>query len=177
MDGPIVVTVGQLQGGNRFNILPETAEIAGTIRSLLIGNRKIAQESVRLKAQRIAESYGVTAEVTIESSSGYEVLVSDPAATKAVIPALEAATGPGKTSEIRPTMGSEDFGSFGRNIPVVFWILNASPFSDRAGAPYHAPEFAIDETALRVGVRALVGSAMAYMLRPASAPTSERLQR
>jgi amidohydrolase len=177
LDGPIVVTVGQLQGGTRFNILPETAEIAGTIRSLSIENRKIAQENVRIKAQKIAESYGVTAEITIDSDSGYEVLVSDPAATDAVVQALEAATGPGKAKEIRPTMGSEDFGSFGKNIPVVFWILNASPFADRAGAPNHAPEFTIDETALRIGVRALVGSAMAYMLRPVSAPTSERLQR
>lgn len=177
LDGPIVVTVGQLQGGTRFNILPETAEIAGTIRSLSIENRKIAQENVRIKAQKIAESYGITAEITIDSDSGYEVLVSDPAATDAVVQALEAATGPGKAKEIRPTMGSEDFGSFGKNIPVVFWILNASPFADRAGAPNHAPEFTIDETALRIGVRALVGSTMAYMLRPASAPTSERLQR
>ncbi len=49
LDGSIVVTVGQLQGGTRFNILPETAEIAGTIRSLSIENRKIAQENVRIK--------------------------------------------------------------------------------------------------------------------------------
>ncbi|MBR0859140.1 M20 metallopeptidase family protein [Bradyrhizobium liaoningense] len=176
LDGAIVVTVGQLQGGTRFNILPETAEIAGTIRSLSLENRKIAQESIRIKAQRIAESYGVTAETTIDSSSGYEVLVSDPAATEAVIQALEAATGPGKAKEIRPTMGSEDFGSFGRNIPVVFWILNASPFPDRAGAPNHAPEFTVDEGAMRVGVRALVGSALAYMSRSTSVPTSARSQ-
>jgi amidohydrolase len=170
LDGSIVVTVGMLQSGNRFNILPETAEIAGTIRSLSVANQKIAQQSIRLKAQKIAESYGVTAEVTIDTGSGYEVLVSDPAATDTVVQALEAATGPGRAKEMRPIMGSEDFGAFGKNIPVVFWMLTASPFPDRSGAPNHAPEFTIDEKAMRVGVRALVGSTLAYMTRPASAP-------
>ena len=174
LDGSIVVTVGLLQSGNRFNILPETAEIAGTIRSLSIANQKIAQQSIRLKAQKIAESYGVTAEVTIDTGSGYEVLVNDPAATDTVTQALEAATGPGKAKEMRPLMGSEDFGAFGKNVPVVFWMLNASPFADRPGAPNHAPEFAIDEKAMRVGVRALVGSTLAYMTRPASAPAAAR---
>jgi amidohydrolase len=65
-------------------------------------------------------------------------------------------------------MGSEDFGSFGKNIPIVFWHLNASPFGDRHGAPNHSSEFVIDESALKVGVRALVGSTLAYMNKPAT---------
>jgi amidohydrolase len=66
-------------------------------------------------------------------------------------------------------MGSEDFGSFGKNIPVVFWHLNASPFGDKHGAPNHSSEFVIDESALKVGVRALVGSTLAYMDKPTAA--------
>ncbi|WP_431509302.1 M20 metallopeptidase family protein [Variovorax sp. DAIF25] len=166
LDGPTVVTVGLLQSGNRVNILPDTAEIAGTVRSLSQKNQKTAHDAIRLKAQKIAESHGLTAEVTIDT--GYEVLVSDPAATQAVTQALETAAGPGKARESQPSMGSEDFGSFGKNIPIVFWHLNASPFADRNGAPNHSSEFVIDESALRVGVRALVGSTLAYMNRPAS---------
>ena len=166
LDGPTVVTVGLLQSGNRVNILPDTAEIAGTVRSLSQKNQKVAHDSIRLKAQKIAESHGLTAEVTIDT--GYEVLVSDPAATQAVAQALDTAAGAGKARESQPSMGSEDFGSFGKNIPVVFWQLNASPFSDKSGAPNHSPEFVIDESTLRVGVRALVGSTLAYMNRPAA---------
>ncbi|HEX7863659.1 MAG TPA: amidohydrolase [Variovorax sp.] len=164
LDGPTVVTVGLLQSGNRVNILPDTAEIAGTVRSLSQKNQKIAHDNIRLKAQKIAESHGLTAEVTIDT--GYEVLVSDPAATQAVAQALETAAGTGKARESQPSMGSEDFGSFGKNIPVVFWHLNASPFGDKHGAPNHSSEFVIDESAMRVGVRALVGSTLAYMNRP-----------
>ncbi|WP_326544066.1 M20 metallopeptidase family protein [Pseudorhodoferax sp.] len=167
LDGPTVVTVGQLQSGNRPNILPETAEIAGTVRSLSKKNQKIAHDNIRLRATKIAESHGLAAEVSIDT--GYEVLVSDPATTQRVLGALEEAAGANRVAEMPPTMGSEDFGSFGKDIPVVFWFLNASPYADRRGAPNHSPEFMVDEKALRVGVRALVSSTLAYMGSPAVA--------
>lgn len=162
LDGTTVVTVGKLQSGNRANILPETAEIAGTVRSLSAANQKVAHDNLRLKAEKIAESAGLQAEVRIDT--GYEVLVSNPKITSALLPALAAATGPDKLLETRPLMGSEDFGSFGTTgIPVVFWMLRASPFADKDGAPNHSPEFVIDEKTLRVGTRALVASSLAFM--------------
>jgi len=174
LDGPTVVTVGMLQSGNRANILPETAELAGTVRSLSARNQKVAHENIRLKAQKIAEQYGLTAKVDIDT--GYEVLVSDPEATQTVVKSLEAAAGPNaQAREIGPRMASEDFGAFGRNLPVVFWNLNASPFGDKPGAPNHSPEFVIDEKALRIGVRALVGSTLGYMAaRPGKDVTASR---
>jgi len=58
---------------------------------------------------------------------------------------------------------------------VVFWNLNASPFGDRPGAPNHSSEFVIDEKALRLGVRALVSSTLAYMTtRPNGELTASR---
>lgn len=163
LDGPTVVTVGQMSSGNRVNILPETAEIAGTVRSLSKNNQKVAHDAIRLLAQKIAEAHGLAAEITIDT--GYEVLVSDPKATERVAGALQAAAG-GAASEIPPLMSSEDFGALAKNIPGVFWRLNASPYPDRLGPPNHSPEFMIDEKALRVGVRALVGSTLAYMGNP-----------
>jgi len=104
------------------------------------------------------------------------VLVSDPGATQLVVKGLEAAAAPGlQAREVGPRMGSEDFGSFGKNRPVVFWNLNASPFGDKPGAPNHSPEFVIDERALRIGLRVLVGSALAYMTaRPNGEVTASR---
>ena len=61
-------------------------------------------------------------------------------------------------------MGSEDFGSFGSTgVPVVFWNLNASPNGDKPGAPNHSTDFAIDESALRIGTRALTGATIAQL--------------
>lgn len=161
LDGPAVLTVGMLQSGNRPNVLPDTAEISGTVRSLSVKNQKVVHEQIRLKAQKIAESYGV--EPTVSIQTGYEVLVSDPVATTKVIPALKEAAGSAGAVEVMPMLGSEDFGSFAQNIPVVFWRLAASPFHDRNGAPNHSTGFVIDEKAMRIGVRALVNSTLVYM--------------
>jgi amidohydrolase len=166
LSGPTVLTVGMLQSGNKANILPENAEIAGTIRSLSVANQKAAWAGLRSRVQHIAEAYKLESDVRI--GTGYNVLVSDPAATESLIPSLLAAAGEKKAYEIDPSMASEDFGSFGAGgVPVVFWRLMASPFPDRAGAPNHSPEFAIDEKALRIGTRALVSAAWGYMsLKP-----------
>jgi amidohydrolase len=161
IEGPTVVTVGLLRSGNRPNVLPDTAEIAGTVRSFSTVNQRIAHEQIALKARKIAESMGLEAEVTIDT--GYDVLVSDPEHTRRLLGALEAAAGPGRVRQIPPGMSSEDFGAFGRRVPVVYWFLNASPFADRPGAPNHSSGFVIDEGALVVGVRALAGNALHYL--------------
>lgn len=161
LDGTTVVTVGMLQSGNRPNVLPENAEISGTVRSLSKKNQATAHELIRRYADNIAKNHDVQASVRIDT--GYEVLISDPSATQIVIPALKLAAGADGAREVPPGMGSEDFGAFSKNIPLVFWRLNASPYPDKAGAPNHSPEFMVDEKALRVGVRALVASALTYM--------------
>lgn len=162
LNGATVLTVGMLQSGNKANILPETAEIAGTIRSLSTVNQKLAWTGLRMRVERIAEAYRLESKVQIDS--GYNVLVSDPTITESLIPSLTAAAGDSKATEVDPTMASEDFGSFGDGgVPVIFWRLSASPFPDRAGAPNHSPEFVIDESALRIGTRALVSATLGYM--------------
>lgn len=159
--GPTVVTIGSFNSGNRPNVIPETAELTGTIRSLSPENQRIAHESLKMKAEHIAASAGLTATVKIDT--GYEVLISDPEATRSIVPALHDASRNGEAVEIQPTMTSEDFGAFGADIPVVFWHLQASPYEDRDGAPNHSSEFQIDEAAMAVGTRAFVGATLAYM--------------
>jgi amidohydrolase len=161
-DGITVVTVGLLQSGNRPNVLPETADISGTVRSLSKQNQTRAHELIERYAQNIAANHDVKATVRIDT--GYEVLVSDPNVTQTIIPALELASDRIGAKEVPPGMGSEDFGAFGKNVPVVFWRLNASPYPDKMGAPNHSPEFMIDEKALRIGTRALLASSLTYML-------------
>ncbi len=162
--GATVVTVGMLQAGNRFNILPETAEIAGSVRALSEQNQKVAHEQIRRKAEHIAASHGVTAEVKIDTGGGYGQLVNDPATTRSIVSALHTAAGEANVREQLPSMGSEDFGAFGSTgIPVAFWFLHASPNGDKRGAPNHSPEFVIDEGAMKVGTRALSSAALSYL--------------
>lgn len=158
--GPTVMTVGSFNSGNRPNIIPDKAELTGTIRSLSPNNQKIVHEQLKLRTEKIAESYGMTADVKIYT--GYEVLVSDPDITNSLVGALKDAAN-GDAKEAEASMGSEDFGAFGRDIPVVYWRLAASPLGDKAGAANHSSEFQIDESALAVGTRALLGATLSYM--------------
>lgn len=167
-EGPLVVTVGVLQGGNRENIIPETAELRGTIRTLSERTRVLAHEALKRKAEKIAEASGLTAEVTL--TLGYPVLTNHPGLVERVWPALERAAGAGKVVEVPPIMAAEDFGAFGAGIPAVYWFLAASPLGDRPGPPNHSPFFTIDEAALAVGTRALVHAALDALAAPPRGP-------
>ena len=159
--GAAVVTVGQIAGGNRTNIIPEEATLAGTIRTLNEPTRIQVHEAIVRMAQKTAEAAGLTAEVRI--TRGYPVLSNDPALTTRMLGALERATGPGKVVEIPPVLGAEDFGAFSQVAPGFFWFLNAPLQDDRSGAPNHSPLFMIGEQHMKTGVKALVNVTLEYM--------------
>ena len=118
--GAAVVTVGQIYGGNRNNIIPKDATLAGTIRTLTEATRTQIHGSLTRMAEKVAEASGLTADVTI--TPGYPLL-SKSALTGRMLEALERAAGPGQVREVPPIMGSEDFGAFSSAVPGVFWFL------------------------------------------------------
>lgn len=159
--GAAVVTVGQIAGGNRDNIIPEQATLSGTIRTLNEPTRLQVHEAIERTAQKTAEAAGLTAEVKV--TRGYPVLSNDPALTTRMLGALERATGPGRVVEIPPVLGAEDFGAFAQVAPGLFWFLNAPPQDDFSGAPNHSPLFMIGEKHMKTGVKALVNVALEYL--------------
>lgn len=161
IDGTTVVTVGKMESGTKMNILPSTAYVEGTVRSLSTANQEIAHALIQKYSQNIADNHGVSANVEI--ATGYNVVENDPDSVAIIAAQLDRAADLKGAHIAPPLMGSEDFGAFSRDIPSVFWFLNASPYEDKPGAANHSPEFMIDESALRVGVRAFVGSTLEYM--------------
>ncbi len=159
--GAAVVTVGQISGGNRMNVIPEEVSLSGTIRTLTEATRSQVHEAVTRMAEKTAEASGLVAEVKIQR--GYPVLSNDPQLTTRMLEALERAAGKGMVREIPPVLASEDFGAFSSTVPGLYWFLNASPFPDRSGPPNHSPQFAIDEKQMKTGVKALVSVAMEYL--------------
>ena len=159
--GAAVVTVAQIQGGNRGNIIPEQVTMTGTIRTLNEPTRTQVHEAITRMVQKTAEAAGLVAEVQI--SRGYPVLHNDPRLVSRMLASLERAAGPGKVAEIPPVLGAEDFGAFSQVAPGFFWFLNAPPQDDRAGAPNHSPLFMIGERHLKTGVKALVHVALDYL--------------
>lgn len=159
--GAAVVTVGQIAGGNRNNIIPEEAALSGTIRTLNEPTRLQIFEAIERMAQKTAEAAGLSAVVKIDR--GYPVLNNDAKLTARMLDALERAAGPGRVAEIPPVLGAEDFGAFSQRAPGFFWFLNAPEQDGKSGAPNHSPLFMIGEKHMKTGVKALVNVALEYM--------------
>jgi len=152
---PAVLTVGQIQGGNRSNIIPDSVVMVGTLRTFDDAMRRDIAARITRTAQDIARSAGATATVTVDPSG--LVLANDTSLTERMLPTLRRAAGEAGVQFINPIMASEDFPEFTRDIPGVFFFLGVVPKGqDPATAPpNHSPFFFADEGALEPGVRTL----------------------
>jgi amidohydrolase len=161
---PVVVSVGAIDGGIRSNIIPDSVEMLGTIRTFEKPVRERTIERLRSTAEHVAAANGATATLEILPGNA-EVLVNDPDLTRRMLPVLERAAGAGKVREIPYVTAAEDYSEFARRIPSVFFFVGSTPpGQDPALAPSnHSPLFYVDESSLEVGVRALLGLALEYL--------------
>lgn len=165
---PAVVTVGQIDGGIRSNIIPDSVVMVGTIRTLDPEMRTDVHERVKRTAEHIAASQGATVDVNI--NLGYGVTVNDPTLTAWAVPTLEQAA-PGKALVMPAVLGAEDFSYYAEQTPGLFFWLGVTPEGqDPETAPSnHSPLFYADEGALPVGMRALAYLAVDFMADNATA--------
>jgi amidohydrolase len=164
---PSVVSIGTINGGTRYNIIPEFVEMAGTIRSYDYDVRKKLHADVRQKIEKIAESGNAKAEVTILEK--YDPTINDPALTEKMLPTLRWAA----NNDVVQTPlvgGAEDFSFFAKEVPGVFVFLGVTPPSQdmATAAPNHNPGFFVDEAALVTGVRTMASLATDYLHAGAS---------
>jgi amidohydrolase len=157
---PVVATIGTLEAGTRYNIVPEEVRMTGTLRTFDPEMRRDLHRRVEQTAMRIAEGTGATAEVRI--TDGTPVTWNDPALTAAVIPSLKRVATAGFDANVAPITPAEDFSLYQARVPGVFAFLGINPpGADRASvAPNHSPRFFVDERALVTGVRALASVAV-----------------
>ena len=160
---PAIVTVGVINGGVRYNIIPDSVVMIGTIRTFDAAMRRDIHDRVRRTAESIAQSGGASATVTIDT--GAAVTYNDPALTEQLLPTLRAVAGSSHVAEAPLITAAEDFSRYQQRIPGVFFFLGITPLgTDPAkAAPNHSPRFYVDEAALPVGVRALAHLAVDYL--------------
>jgi amidohydrolase len=159
---PVVISVGKLNAGVRENIIPEELTMAGTIRTLDSRMQKEVHEKVKLTAQKIAESMGATAEVTIETKT--LVTYNTPELVKKMLPSLEKAAGRENVEETEWVMGAEDFSYYGTKAPAFFFYVGGMPKGAdvKKTAAHHTPDFYIDDSRLDVGVKAFCNLVFDY---------------
>ena len=158
---PAVITIGQINGGQRFNIIPATVEMKGTIRVFDPKIRKAIHEKVRNTAEMIARSGGATAEVKIREM--FAITYNDPAVTKQIVPTFKRLVGDKAVIEHAPITGSEDFSFFQEKVPGLFFFVGTVPPGGKT-IPNHSPFFAPDERALLQGIRVMSNVAVDYLM-------------
>lgn len=161
-----VLSFGVFDAGIRNNIIPDSAVLNGTIRTLDPTIRHEVITRLVRTATDISEAAGAHATVRIDS--GYPVNVSNRALVARMLPTLGWAAN-GHVHEMRVNLASEDFSYFAQRAPGMFVNLGVTPATqDPATAPTnHSPLFFADEHALPIGVRTMAGLAVDYLAQPA----------
>ena len=159
-----VISVGSIHSGIRFNIIPETAQIIGTIRTLDKGMKEIIRERMKSLVPTIAQAYGGDAAVTI--SDGAPVTYNDPALTAQMIPSIEKVLGKENVLEVNAITGAEDFSYFQQEIPGLYFFLGGASPSTQESKPlssHHTPGFMVDDSALIHGVKVMTTLTKDYL--------------
>ena len=161
-ESPLVVTLGTINGGTGPNIVPEKVEMTGTIRTYDEKVREQAHRDIRLAAEKIAESAGAKAKVSITKM--YDTTVNDEALTERMAPVLKRAAD-GKVARAPLVGASEDFSFFAKEVPGLYVFLGVTPRDQdpAKAAPNHNPRFFVDEGALVVGTRTMASLAVNFL--------------
>ncbi len=153
-----VVTVGVFQGGSRYNVIPQTATIEGTVRTFDEGVRALVRDRVIAIAEKTAEALGGKAVVDYRLT--YPPLVNDRAVYEKVKACIKSELGDDKYIEVaRAAPGGEDFAFFAKAVPSTFMFLGYRKPGEEPVQP-HNPRYDFDEAALGYGVRVFVRCAL-----------------
>ncbi len=160
---PAVVSIGAIKGGVRDNIIPDTVEMLGTVRTFNEDMRADIHARIRNTVEMIARSAGAAAQVHFDNA--YPVTVNDVPLTERMVPTLQRVAGADKVFVGQKITGYEDFSFYQQKIPGFFYFLGITPRgTDRKqSAPNHSPRFFVDESALVLGVRSLAHLTLDYM--------------
>jgi amidohydrolase len=171
---PSIITVATMHGGVRNNIIPDSVEMTGTIRTYDDGMQASIHERIKRTSEMIAAASGATADVLIRKQ--YPSTINDERLTAYMSPTLKRVAG--EENFLYPCQkqtGAEDFSFYQRKIPGLFFFLGITPKADLSkAASNHSPLFYIDEPALLTGVRALANLTVDYMNAPMKPETARK---
>lgn len=156
-----VVTVGVFKAGLAFNVIPDTAELGGTVRTFTAANRDYLERRIEEMVRGIATAMG--AEVDFSYIRGYPATVNNPAMTELVRQEAARVVGEEGVREGDLMMGAEDFSYFLEAVPGAFWFVGSQNPERGLVWGHHHPRFDLDEAAMAIGMESMVNVALRYL--------------
>lgn len=163
---PGVLTVTQIHAGTASNVIPETAEIIGTIRAISEHTRRLVHDGVRRVAEGVAGAHDL--EVTVELNDGYDVTVNSVDYARIAGDIARDVAGQDKFIELpNPVMGAEDFGYVLNHVPGAMMFLGATPHdrNPMTAAPNHSNRVFYDEEAMTTGIAMYSAVALRHLAK------------
>ncbi|MBT8384516.1 MAG: amidohydrolase, partial [Bacteroidia bacterium] len=158
-----VISIGLIRGGVRNNIIPEEVEMIGTIRTLDYEMQKKLNDEMKRRVPAIAEAFGAIAEIEIDK--GYPITYNDVKLTAKMLPSLQKSAGKENVHLISAITGAEDFSYYQKEIPGFYFFLGGKPLHIKSedAASHHTPDFYIDESGMKLGVKTFVNLTLDYL--------------
>ena len=156
-----VITVGKISSGVRFNIIPETAELIGTVRTLDPDMKALIIKRMTEMTETIAKAYG--GEATISFNNQTAIVYNDHELVKEMLPSLKEVAGEDKVIQIKAETIGEDFSYFQEKVPGFYFYLGGMTKGNTELNAHHTPNFYIDESGLLLGVKALTQMTIDYL--------------
>lgn len=158
---PVVLSICYLQAGTAFNVIPDTVQLAGTVRCVHPDARDRLERLVEDTVKHTCSTFGADYEMAYVRGSG--VVMNEPRFTEFLGSVCRDVFGPSGIHRLEaPIMGAEDFGAYTERVPGAFAFIGAKPAHQNA-FPCHHPQFDLNEEVLPLGVTLHVGTAMEYL--------------
>jgi len=158
---PAVITVGKITSGTRFNVIPESAEMIGTVRTLDPDMREMIIRRMKEMAPALAKAYGGDAEVEFQNNTA--ITYNDLELTAEMLPTLQNIAGEDNVELVKATTGGEDFSFFQEEVPGFYFFIGGMTPGNTTPYPHHTPDFMIDDAGMQLGVKSLTQLAIDYL--------------
>ncbi len=157
---PSVITVGIVQGGTRFNIIPNDVYLEGTVRTYDAEVQDTVERRMGEIVDGITRAGGGSFDIEYERIT--PVVINDQDLTAWAVDTLADVVGDDRVVEAEPWMAGEDFSRFANEVPGFFYMLGTQQPGTRSG-PHHSPTFRADDGALSVGMRSMASLVWQYL--------------
>jgi amidohydrolase len=162
---PGVVTIGLINGGTRWNIIPEEVLMMGTIRAFTEQDKQMMVDRLKQIISNTAEANGATADIQVPYTTDYPAVINDTALTEKMSTFLKKALGDNNVIPAYPETAAEDFAFFQQKVPGLFLFFGIMKKGEdpKNVAERHTPEFYLDESGMKTGVKTFLTLVLDYM--------------
>jgi amidohydrolase len=167
---PLVITVGTINGGTRFNVIAGEVKMTGTMRTFSDAVRERSIALMRETLQNVTAAYGATFELNMEDSNF--VTYNEPSLVEETLPVIRRVVGDKNTLVLKPFMPAEDFSAYQKVVPGFYYFLGVGNRERGISAGWHTADFDVDEESLVVGVKVMSNVLLDYLDRHANDKSS-----